>query len=262
MSEPACDITSYAWLEHISVGSPTEHIHSLTLFRDRVVQPSLFALDAELESLKKSDDPSAPFLVDDFAELFQRTVEGYLVAVQSMWERGLRGMLILREKRLCQGVHSKRLERVTWGGKSENLQNHFQRLMGVPLDAFDSYPDLDLLHSLGSAIRHGDGNAARRVHELCPSLWLDWLRPGDEVVAGPWRITVPRDSPKNPSFESIALPQVVLKQMIQAVLWFWDDIENMRCTSFRRKHPSVMKKLAAWGADRLQRADRRLWSPK
>ena len=92
-----------------------------------------------------------------------------------MWERGLRAMLIRREKKLAQTPQPQALERATWGGKSPSLQDHFVRLMGVPLYAFDSYSDLDFLQNLGSAIRHGDGVAARKVHQLCPKLWFNWI---------------------------------------------------------------------------------------
>ena len=214
----------------------------------------------QIESLRGSDDESAAFLIDDLADLFQRTVEGYLIAVQSMWERGLRGALAEREKKLCGGAALARIERATWGGSAGTLQQHFRRLMGIPIEAFDTYKDLDLLQNLGSAIRHGDGNAARRVHQLCPSLWFNWLAPGQEIVAGELRIKVPLSAPPHPSFESISLPEATLEQMIQSVLWFWADMENIRCNSFRRKHHTVLQRLAAWGAERAQRTDRRVWN--
>lgn len=254
-----CDITGYAWTDHESVGSPTSHTGSLELFRDSVVRPSLQALDEELRKLQGSEEPGADFFVDDYAALLQTTTEGYLIAVQSMWERGLRAMLILREKKLVRGAQAAVLERATWSEKPGGLQDHFLRLMGLPLQAFDSYADLDLLQSLGNAIRHGDGAAARRVHQLCPNLWFNWIDPSEDVVVGAFRIAAPPDAPKNPSFESITLPEAVLEQMIQSVLWFWEDIENIRCNSFKRKHHTVVNKLSAWQANRMLRPNSRFW---
>lgn len=261
MDASDCDIASYAWIDHESIGFPSSHIDTLELFRDSVVRPSLRALDAEIQKHQGSENPAAAFFVDDYAALSQTTVEGYLIALQSMWERGLRSMLILREKSLIHDAQPAVLERALWGDKPACLQGHFQRLMGLPLQAFESYSDLDLLQGLGSAIRHGDGAAARRVHQLCPMLWFNWIAPGEEIVAGPFRITAPLDSPKSPSFDKITLPEAVLEQMIQSVLWFWEDIENMRCNSFRHQHHSVLAKLSAWQAERPCRRGARLWHP-
>lgn len=257
MDQSDCDISNYAWLDHDSIGFPDSHLESLKLFRESVVQPSLQALDAEITKLRRSNDPAAEFLSDDYAALFQTTVEGYLIAVQSMWERGMRAMLIQREKQLTKTPQPQALERAAWGG----LQDHFFQLMGVPLHAFDSYPDLDLLQSLGNAIRHGDGAAARRVHQLCPNLWFNWIGPREEIVAGPFRIVASHDGPKNPSFDSITLPESVLGQMILSVMWFWEDIENMRCNSIKCKHHSVVAKISAWQASRAQRHSLRVWHP-
>lgn len=200
MDQSDNDITNYAWLDHDSIGFPDAHRASLKLFRESVVQPSLQALDVEITKLQGSDDQATVFFSNDYAELFQTTVEGYLISVQSMWERGLRAMLIRREEKLAQTPQPQALERATWGGKSPNLQDHFIRLMGVPLYAFYSYSDLDLLQNLGSAIRHGDGAAARKVHQLCPKLWFNWIAPGEEIVAGPFHFIAPHDGPKNPPF--------------------------------------------------------------
>ncbi len=261
MDSSICDITEYVWLDHDSVGFPGSHVNSLLLFRDRVIRPSLRALDRKINALRKNNNDIDDFFAEDLAEIFQATVEGYLLTIQSMWERGVRGMLISREKKLCKGIEVAALERATWGGNRRNLQHHFTRLMGISLYSFDTYTDLDLLQSFGNAIRHGDGEAARRVYRLCPSLWWNRMEPGEVFMAGPCQISVPSDGPKHPDFASITLSETVLKQMIQSVLWFWEDIENMRCNSFRLKAPSVVQNLAAWHEARLRRESKRIWMP-
>lgn len=256
------DVTTYCWIDHDSIGSPGSHVQALELFRDSVVQPSLAVLDTEIQKLRQSEDPAADFFVDDYAELFQTTVEGYLIAVQSMWERGLRALLIERERKTSPEPKVSNLERATWNGRrAPTLQDHFRHLMGIPIQAFDSFPDLDLLQSLASAIRHGDGDAARKVHQLCPNLWFNWLDPGEEIISGPFRIAGASDGQKYPPFESITLPQAVLEQMIQSVLWFWEDLEHMRCNSFKNKHHSVVAKLSTWCTDRSVRQNLRKWHP-
>lgn len=252
----------FAWLNHESIGHPEGHTRSLELFRDSVVRPSLLAIDREIEEVDRSDEPAAAFFRADLEDLFQATVEGYVLVVQSMWERALRSLLIAREKSLCQGSQRAALEQATWSGvKAPNLQQHFERLLGVPIVAFDSFMDLDLLQNLGSAIRHGDGTAARKVYERAPSLWWNWLPPGEFVDAGPFSFTVPSDWPRHPSFCKVTLTKVVLEQMIQSVSMFWVDLENMRCNSFKRKSESVQCRLDAWPAERAQRKFLRFWTP-
>jgi len=261
MESSFCDITTYAWLDHESVGLlATSHIQSLTLFRDNVVRPSLRALDHELVRLRNSDDPTSVFMEDDFAELFQKTVEGYLIATQSMWERGLRQLLINRDAKLNHGMNANTLQKATWSERSPGIQSYFEALLGVPLQAFDSYADLDLLQSLGNAIRHGNGASAQRVYTICPALWHSRLPPGI-VISGPFSIQVPLDASDTPSFDSITLPQPLLEQMLQSVVWFWNDIEHMRCNSFQRKHETVVRKIDDWRSERLQRTIQRYWNP-
>jgi hypothetical protein len=262
MPTDLCDITTYYWLEHDSVGLlAVSHAQSLALFRDQVVRPSLVALDTELDRIQRSDDPSSVFLVDDYAELVHRTVEGYLIATQSMWERGLRQLLVDRDRKLNNGKNAKSLQDAKWTDRPLGLLSLFETLLGLPIQAFDTYADLDLLHALGNAIRHGDGASARRVYNSCPSLWVNWLTPGSTIEVGQPSVRVPPYAPSTPPFSSITLPQALLSQMLQSVIWFWDDIEHMRCNSFKRKHESVDRKLADWKIERLQRSAKRIWSP-
>jgi hypothetical protein len=254
------DLCGFALLEHDSLLGATSHGRSLELFRASVVRPSLRALDAEIARLGRSDEPGAEFFSSDLGELFQASVEGYLLTVQSMWERGLRSMLVARERRLCAGQAESKLQRAVWRDtKSGDLHDHFQRLMGFPLARFDAYGDLDFLQCLASAIRHGDGPSARRVHKLCLGLRWNWIDPSKPFVAGPFRIE-PSDGPRPPSFSAITLHEALLDQMMQAALWFWEDVDNLRCMSFHNKHHTVVARLHDWPGERAQRASRRVWS--
>jgi hypothetical protein len=244
-----------------SLGHPQQHANALSLFRDTVVRPSLQGIDAEIDAIDRSDDTAADFFRGDIEELFSSTVEGYILTVQSMWERGLRAMLIEREKRLCAGKDVELIQSATWaGGKYPGLQAHFERLIGIPVTVFDSFEDLDLLLDLANAIRHGDGGSAKKVHKKAPSLWFNWLPPGTTYQAGPLTITAPEDGPPHPPFGQITLTQEVLEQMILSVSWFWEDLEYIRCTSFPRKHESTAAKLAAWPQERAARAAARVWA--
>ncbi|AYQ26575.1 MULTISPECIES: hypothetical protein [unclassified Polaromonas] len=257
------DISTYAWLDHDSLDFPGAHVRALELFRDSVVRTSLLAVDREIDDNTQSEDEGAVFFESDLAELHHATVQGYLLTVQAMWERGLRRLLVTREKQLCGAECVGLLYKATWSkhAGTKGLQWHFERLLGLPMEAFDSYGDLDLLQNLGNAVRHGDGGSAKRVHELAPSLWWNWFPPGESYKAGPFEINIPTDWPKHPSFDKVTLSQAVLEQMIQSVLDFWEDLENVRCNSFRRKHDSVERRLAAWPNERALRRSTRVWTP-
>lgn len=223
MSITNCNITNFDWIKYESIGFPSNNIASLCLFRDSVVRPSLNALDFEIERLQGSANPAANSFADDYAEIFQTTVEGYLITVQSMWERSLRSMLILRGKELGQDANLKKIERATW----EILQDHFQRLMGVSLQEFRSYLDLDFLQTLANAIRHGDGPSARKLHQLRPDLWFNWIASSQKIEAGSFQIIASLDGPEAPSFNSITLSESMLEQIIESVICFWADVVNI-----------------------------------
>lgn len=256
------DLYSVTWPDYESIGHPEGHAFSVELFRDSVVRPSLLAIEHEIDEIDRSEDPSAIFPRGNLEDLFQATVEGYVLVVQSMWERALRSLLIAREKKLCKDSQGSALETAPWSGtRLPTLQQHFERLLGVPVVAFDSFEDLDFLQNLGSAIRHGDGAAARKVHKRAPSLWWNWLPPGASIDIGAIKMTIPPDWPKHPPFGKVTLTQAVLEQMIQSVAAFWVDLENIRCNSFERKSESVQRRLDAWPAERAQREHASLWTP-
>lgn len=190
MNNSVSDIHQFVFLEHESLGFPGGHARSLQLFRDSVVVPSLRAIDREIQENDRSDDPASNFFESDLADLYQATVQSYLLAVQSMWERGLRRLLVSRETRLFgEGKVVDALQNARWSEDANSLQcksskdaktlqSHFKRLLAVSMTAFDSYDDINLLQNLGNAIRHGDGASAIRVQELAPTLWFDWIAPG------------------------------------------------------------------------------------
>lgn len=258
----ACmDITSYHWLDHESVGYSFLPDQSLLLFRDSIIRPSLKTLDQEITTLQASNDVGASFLADDLAAIFQTTVEGYTLTIQSILERSIRGMLIKREKKLCKGDAVLEIEKSTWGGKRQSLQSHFERLMGIPINSFDTFDDLNFLQNLANALKHGDGDSAREVYKTAPSLWPFWLKPGYSFTAGNFSVTVPDDAPNHPPLSSISLSEEVLEQMVMSAIWFWEDIDNIRCNSFVHTTPDVEQKIARWKEERRHRRSKRVWTP-
>lgn len=250
MSQPKLDIDCYILLDHESLGFPGSHARALQLFRDSVVRSSLHELEREIEENDRSDDPVSVFYESDLVDVFQASIESYLLAVQSMWERGLRKLLISREKVLLGKDGVSALQRATWSSGTKSLQFHFERLIGFPMTVFGSYGDLDLLQNLGNAIRHGDGPSAERVYRLAPSLWWNWIAPNETLQAGPFTVKGSDSAPPHPPFDAVSLGKSVLEQMMQSVYDFWQDLEYLRCNSFRNKHESTLRQMSTWTEER------------
>lgn len=236
------DITTYVLQDHECIGMVFTHAPSLEHFRRHVINSSIRALEDKLNELNTSDDPSSIFLVPHIEELKRRTIEGYILTLQSMWERGLRGMLTSCESKVHKGHALDSIKNATWNGKSENIQEHFFRLLGMSIQHFSTFDDLNYLQLLGNAIRHGDGNSAQKIYQLSPSLWTGMIKHSN-----------------TPSFDHIDIPFKVLDQMMQSVLWFWEDIENIRCNSFKSKADVVLQRLSTWREKIDRRDSERVW---
>jgi hypothetical protein len=260
MTKSVFDPAQHTLPDSEAIGLAITHVYALEMFTDSVIQPSLAALDRQLESADRSDDPGAAFMYADLADLFHSTVEGYLLTLQSMWERGLRRMLVACDKRLCAGRNESAIQKARWALDTGGLQAHFHRLLNFRISDMYAHGDLDLLQNVGNAIRHGDGPSARRVHELAPNLWHQWLAPGTVIKAGPHTIAIPPTAPTHPSFGTATLSEDLLTQMTRAVVDFWMDLESLRCHSFCAIDPSTVRQLQAWAEERKARRATRAWT--
>lgn len=237
------DITNHKVVDHDALRDVSSHIYALEHFRDNVVNPSLESIADKLEDFKGAEDDHAIFLLSDFEDLRDTTVQGFMIAVQSMWERGLRSILCECEARNFNGAKVDAIKKAKWSEENNSLQNHFRRLIQIDIAGFTSYNDLNFLLILANAIRHGDGWSAGVLYKRCPSLWSNTV--GTEAT---------------PPFSNMKVPDNALRQMIKSVLWFWNDIENIRCNSFRNKAPIVEAKLSKWRATIDQRVLERVWN--
>ena len=267
MPRPVTDITSHVVADYNSLGSPADHHLALGLYWTDVVAPSLGALKDELHKTRSSEDPLDGFFVNDIAELMKVSASGFLIAIQSMWERGLRRLLVDRDWTLMIGpwsndtrkARAETLQKAKWlraaGDSAPDLHQHFERLVGIPLMCFDAYADLCILQDAGNAIRHGEGPSMTRLLNAHPELRYvvadSALR--DEAWTG---------AGVQPEERAAAVQEAFVEQMLDASRWFWEDLENIRCNSFGRKGASVLKTLAVWPDKRKARAASRVWSPR
>lgn len=149
------------------------------------------------------------------------------------------------------------IQRCSLDSKGPNLLRFFQKLFDAPMEWFGVHADLQFIHLLGNALRHGNGDSAIKIHQLAPSLWKTWLPPGS-TIGGLY--TVPLAAPRHPAF-TITLPRVLLDQMMMAVRGFWEDIELVRCNSFSRKSEGVEKHINTLREQRARRSNERVWTP-
>lgn len=246
--------------EHDALRGAVSHVYALRLYHEGVVGPALKALDDEITRLEASSDPVDIFVRSDYADLYHETVAGFLLTVQSTFERGLRSMLAHWPTRKSDPAHKLKTQKAPWSlTQSPNLQDIFNSLVGLRLQLFDSYSDLELLQLIGNSLRHGDGPSAERLHEICPQLWPHWVAPGSVLQLEGTSMVVPSSAPSHPSLDRITLPQALLEQMILSVTWFWEDINFIRCNSFSNSAPPIERSQREHLKSMKQRSSMRVW---
>lgn len=232
MTKHPIDIESFTWDNLQADVYLGLHADAMRLYLDGVVTPALDAIDARHDELSRSDEPAAAFELGDVEALRGSTVEAFALSIQSLWERQLREFLkgCARElKRSDAYVASLAIDR--WA----TLLDRFNDLRRLPLQAFDSFPDLELLHLLGNACRHGDGKSARLLYERWPELWPHW----PPVFPDGWSGPPLANLPKHPSFSEASLPRSLLPRLANAVIWFWEDHNYIYTNSIKHKHSGV-----------------------
>lgn len=201
-----------------------------------VVEPALTSLDADIERWANTTEGGAPFAHADAKELLRSTTEAFCLSIHSLFERQLRrwisGCVV------ALGASPERIGRAR-NKNLNNLDGLLREVRGVPLRAFDSFPDLLCLQMLANACRHGDGDSAQDVYKQFPQLW-------------PAAVTMPVPLPAQsqpyvplgpPSFDSIVVPRQWLRDFVDAVAWFWEDVEYVHCNSLNDPTTSAHHRL-------------------
>ncbi|MGE8228636.1 hypothetical protein [Stenotrophomonas hibiscicola] len=260
MTTPPNPLETVRWEHHDAAVYHGLYLPSFATFQREVVFTAVGALDHRIEAFHNSEEEvERVFAAQHYCELRQSTIEAFLLATQSMHERALRDLMAGMAGRMAWSKGKlEQIQRCSLGGKSPNLQSLFRDLFGAPMEWFGIHEDLLFLHLLGNALRHGDGDAAIKIHQCAPSLWITWLPPGS-AIGGLY--TAPPNAPRHPAFDAITLPRVVLEQMMMAVTAFWEDIEFVRCNSFSTKSEGVVKLMDSLRSKRDLRSNERVWSP-
>jgi len=210
-----------------------------------VVEPALVALDSQISGLEKSGEPGAPFMQADTEELLRATTMAFCLSIQSLWERQIRAYLQGCAKELrSDGALARRAVHGRW----EEIDSVFNELRGISLTEFEEYPQLDLLHLLGNACRHGDGPSVGMLWKTHPELW-----PCRQVMHLPFSVDATSLTPRLPSIDGVVIPRDLLRSFVRAIASFWEETEYIYLESIERKHASLEAKLIE---TRRERADR------
>ena len=188
-------------------------------FLQNIVDPSLNALDVQIDEWSTSDDPRAPFLKDDMEALLRTTTMAFCLSIQSVWERQLRAYL--RGCALELGNDKARAEKAM-KGRWKDIDGLFFDLRGIRLSDFEEYRDLDQLYLLANACRHGDGPSAVLLWERHPELWPHRVAPAPLFESS-------RSSPQiqPPSIEAVVIPRSFVRVMVMAIVSFWDEVRHI-----------------------------------
>lgn len=210
----------------------TSHPTTVRMYLEQVVAPALLTLDQRIAALEASDAPGAVFEKADTEAVREATLQAYCLSVQSLWERQLRGYLASCAREFGRDDLVKKIERAHW----HNLQAHFLDLRGIPLSAFASFPELDLLQTIANVCRHGDGAAARKLYSDHPEFWPPKLE-GLEVLG------FDADIEDEPRADALLVSIQTLENFGSAIIAFWDDAEFIYINSLTSKHSSVVQRI-------------------
>lgn len=236
-------MTPFRWKNCFADVQASKHDLTIHSFLDNVVRPSIQFLEDKIAELGRSEDEMAIFEKSDMQDVLRETKLAFCLSVQSIWERQFRSYLrgCAQELRKDSGLAEK-VEKATW----EKLCLLFQELRGIRLSEFPSYSELETLHLLGNACRHGDGTSAVQLLERAPELWPTFPAMPPEFQIYP---------PSLPSVAMMDIPVARIHSFVDAIVIFWLDLGYIYKESIERKHPSLEAHLI------LERAER-TWRPQ
>lgn len=160
---------------------PPYYITFLDMRSDRFAQEarSLFdlAIKPSCEEIQRQLDVIDRYADDETLDRWEalRNVQmdlhrTFALGLGALWERAIRENMRAAAYILCKPITSSLMKKVNGGGWSE-IEQAFQNIRGFPLSWFPMHSELGTLHKLSSAVRHGDGDAAKALRKADPSLF-------------------------------------------------------------------------------------------
>lgn len=231
-------MTPFRWKNCHADIAASPHDLTIRLFLDDVILPSIRSLESRIDELGRSAEPVARFEQSDLEDVLAETRLAFGLAVQSIWERQIRAYLLGCAQALCPAEPLEaKLAKADW----DDIRKLFRRLRGIAIEAFPSFGELDTLHHLGNACRHGDGKSARELARRCPEWWpVHTPLPPEFGSSEPLPMTVAR----------MNIPTDRIEGFVSAIARFWQDQTYIYNESIERKHLSLERQLVRDRAER------------
>jgi hypothetical protein len=234
-------MTPFRWQNCHADVAAARHDRTIQAFLDDVILPAIQKVETRIAELGQSDEPAACFEQSDMQDLLAETKLAFCLAIQSVWERQLRAYLSSCGEELLPGKGvGARVEKANW----LDLCAHFRELRCIRLEAFPSFNELDTLHHLGNACRHGDGTSAALLTQRCPDWWPVYSQRPTARTKWPTRQTV----------ATMSVPVKRIEVFVTAIVRFWEDVSYIYHESIVQKHESLERRLSR---ERIERT----WRP-
>lgn len=236
-------MTPFRWENCFADVQASRHDLTIKSFLDNVVQPSIQFLEAKIAELYRSEDETVVFEISAMEDVLRETKLAFCLSVQSIWERQFRGYLkgCANQLRPEDGLDQK-IEKADW----PKLCAVFLTLRGIALSQFPSYKELEILHLLGNACRHGDGASAVQLLERDPGLW-----PPQPPMPAEFKVQSGNARP----VALMDIPTSRIIAFVEAIVMFWGDMEYIYNESIDPKPPSLEARLV------IERSERS-WLPQ
>ncbi|MCY0389934.1 hypothetical protein OVY01_22605 [Robbsia sp. Bb-Pol-6] len=222
------------------------HVGPVILFKEKVIQPSLNALDKEIATFTKPGDTTEAYRQVEVQQLRKTTLQSFCPSTHAVFERALRSWIsdslhqvandepdVIIELYLFFEDADERcdeplavafaLEKLKARVRKDNLwklKDVVQRFRGVALNDLPCYRVLSLMETVANACRHGDGDAVKKLFHERPDFWPEPLR----------NLTLQRNGVLG--FSSITFPDKLLYAFCDAIVAFWDDLHLVHLCSF------------------------------
>lgn len=191
-----------------------------TIFRV-AIEPSCQAIAAELAACESARDKDKLDRRDALRQVQLDLHRSYALMLGGLWERNF-------QRHLLDSIHlvdEADRESLRADIKSNNRIKHlgaFATIRGFPFADFSMAADLNLLHLISSAARHGDGRSADKIHQECSRFFISELEPAN------WLTYFTHSSDGESSAQKLEINFENLTHFKNSVVNFWREIDEMR----------------------------------
>jgi hypothetical protein len=187
-----------------------------TLF-DTAVEPTCLRVSEQLAAIERGPDDEAITQWDALRDIQLELHRSFALALGGLWERHFRQHLSQSVILLAPGKTHEDVETADWKG----LNKLFREARGFPLSRFPTYGQLELLHRVTSAVRHGNGSSTKYLFKTNPTLFGH--EPIRDFLA---YMTLGGEPPHSIHRLEITLEQ--LRAFKTAIVEFWLMVEALR----------------------------------